>query len=62
MTQPTDEVCRVADALSPERIAPYQRRCGGDLVAAIRLYEWNLSVSAAFYEALSILEVVVRNA
>jgi hypothetical protein len=53
---------RVAEALSPERLAPYRRVVGGDLGSAIELYVWNLAVSGAFYEALGILEVVVRNA
>jgi hypothetical protein len=51
------------DALSPERIAPYLRTAGGgDLDAAVRLYEWNLAISGGLYEALGILEVVLRNA
>lgn len=53
---------RVVDALSPERLAPYLRTTGGDLADAVRLYEWNLTASGAFYEALSVLEVVLRNA
>lgn len=53
---------RVAAALSPERLAPYLRTVGGDLTEAVRLYEWNLAVSGALYEALGILEVVLRNA
>jgi hypothetical protein len=55
-------VADVAAALSPDRLAPYLRAAGGDLDAALRLYEWNLSVSGAMYEALGILEVVLRNA
>lgn len=53
---------RVANALSPERLAPYLGTTSGDLTDAVRLYEWNLAVSGAFYEALGILEVVLRNA
>lgn len=53
---------RIVAALSPERFAPYQRKTGGDLHRAVRLYEWNLAVSGAFHEALGILEVVLRNA
>jgi hypothetical protein len=53
---------RIVAALSPERFAPYLRSAAGDLHAAMRLYEWNLAVSGAFYEALSILEVALRNA
>lgn len=52
----------IATALSPERFAPYLRATGGDLTKAVRLYEWNLAVSGALYEALGILEVVLRNA
>ena len=52
----------IAAVLSPERLAPYLRATGGDLTAAVRLYEWNLAVSGALYEALGILEVALRNA
>jgi hypothetical protein len=53
----------IVAALSPERIAPYLRATGdGDLDVAVRLYEWNLAISGALYEALGILEVVLRNA
>lgn len=53
----------IATALSRERLAPYLRAAGGrDVAAAVRLYEWNLAVSGAMYEALGILEVVLRNA
>jgi hypothetical protein len=53
---------RIAASLSPERFAPYLRSTGGHLHAAVRLYEWNLAASGALYEALGILEVVLRNA
>lgn len=52
----------VAVALSPERLGPYLRAVGGDRNEALRLYEWNLAASGALYEALGILEVVLRNA
>jgi len=52
----------IAAVLSSERLAPYLRATGGDLTAAVRLYEWNLAVSGALYEALGILEVALRNA
>ncbi len=52
----------VADALSAERLAPYRRVTGGALRDALRLYEWNLAASGALYEALGVLEVVLRNA
>jgi len=52
----------IATALSPERLAPYLRVAAGDLAGGVRLYEWNLAASGALYEALGILEVVLRNA
>jgi hypothetical protein len=65
MTTVTDSAANeawVAAALSPERLAPYLGVAGGDLAKAVRLYEWNLAVSGALYEALGVLEVVLRNA
>lgn len=56
------DLARVAVALSTERLAPYLRAASGDLDGALRLYEWNLAVLGGFYEALGILEVVLRNA
>lgn len=44
------------------RLQHYLAECRGDAEAAMRLYEWNMSVSAAFWESLSILEVAMRNA
>lgn len=62
MTESPRDMSRVATALSAERLAPYLRVTNGELAGAIRLYEWNLAVSGAFYEALGVLEVVLRNA
>ncbi|MGO1543734.1 MAG: hypothetical protein ACTHXA_05255 [Gulosibacter sp.] len=56
------EAARVAAALSIDRLGPYLRSADGDIGKAVCLYEWNLAVSGAFYEALGILEVVLRNA
>jgi hypothetical protein len=44
--------------LSVERLAPYRAMCGGDLDAAIALYEWNAEVSAALGKTLGHLEVL----
>jgi len=49
-------------SLSSDRLQPYLRACGGDLTQALRLYEWNVQVSGAFFESLSIVEIAVRNA
>jgi hypothetical protein len=48
--------------LSHERIASYRSAAGGDLVAAIALYEWNSRISGALLETINHVEVVVRNA
>lgn len=45
-----------------DRMAGYVASAGGDAVAALDLYLWNTSVSAACFEDLSLLEVALRNA
>lgn len=47
--------------LSAERLARYLNDTGGDQVAAMELYEWNMAHSEAFYSPLQHLEVVLRN-
>ncbi|WP_143261544.1 Abi family protein [Allokutzneria sp. NRRL B-24872] len=47
--------------LSSDRLAPYVFACGDDQAHALRLYEWNIELSGALYEALAVVEVVVRN-
>lgn len=49
-------------SLSPERMATYVRRAGGNRGKAVQLYTWNTAVSAAFYGPLQGLEVALRNA
>ncbi|MEU5137434.1 hypothetical protein [Streptomyces californicus] len=41
--------------------APYQAAAGSRR-AAVDLYRWNITASAAVYEGLHLLEVVLRNA
>jgi hypothetical protein len=48
--------------LSAERLGPYRAIVGGDLPAALALYEWNARISSALWETISHAEVVVRNA
>lgn len=48
--------------LSQARLGTYVGACGGDLGAALGLYRWNASVSAAFWEVLGHGEVILRNA
>ncbi|MEY3494629.1 MAG: hypothetical protein RL413_2047, partial [Actinomycetota bacterium] len=47
--------------LSPARLATYIDAEAGDLDRAIRLYEWNAAVSAALFEVIGHVEVVLRN-
>lgn len=46
--------------LSAERLTPYHATVGGDLRKALRLYEWNREVAAAFGATLGDLEVMLR--
>ncbi|GAA4472114.1 Abi family protein [Rhodococcus olei] len=48
--------------LTPERLAPYKAAASGDTDRALDLYEWNGRISAAVFEDLGYLEVVLRNA
>jgi hypothetical protein len=52
----------VENRLSPERFAPYLAACGNRRKDAIKLYHWNIRISGALYEAMHVLEVVLRNA
>lgn len=51
----------VRQRLSPDRLARYEA-ASGNLARAMRLYEWNIESSAAFYKVLHGVEVVLRNA
>jgi hypothetical protein len=52
----------ISGALSMPRFAPYLARTSGDVDDALRLYWWNVEISGAFYTALHLLEVSLRNA
>ncbi|MGW2179049.1 hypothetical protein ACWCXX_13335 [Streptomyces sp. NPDC001732] len=47
--------------LAPARLQPYTAAAGSTR-AGIRLYQWNVEASGALYEALHVVEVVLRNA
>ena len=49
-------------SISSGRLAPYIDAGDGTVEAAVRLYELNARLSAAFYSPLQTLEVTVRNA
>jgi hypothetical protein len=63
-TPPADPLAAVLEArLSVDRLAPYRVAVPArDLQAALRLYEWNSAVAAAFFQDLGHLEVLLRNA
>jgi hypothetical protein len=57
-----EEFERLLTAFSPARMEPYIKHCNGDGARALRLYTWNVEVSAALSGPLGCLEVVLRNA
>ena len=57
-----DELLTLEHRISAERFAPYRAATSGDLERALRRYERNTEISAAFWAVLSDLEIVVRNA
>ncbi|MCP3425618.1 hypothetical protein NBM05_06220 [Rothia sp. AR01] len=48
--------------LSIARLASYVKAAEGNRQDAIRLYQWNTELSGAVYQALHVVEVVLRNA
>ncbi|MFD4198790.1 hypothetical protein [Amycolatopsis thermoflava] len=61
MNQSTTLPQLLEQRLSPPRFGPYLAAAGTH-DAALRLYQWNVAASGATYEALHLVEVVVRNA
>lgn len=53
-----DEMIRL---LSVPRLSTYRSASGGDLKAAVELYQWNLEISASLFAAIHYLEVALRN-
>ncbi|MEU4364532.1 hypothetical protein [Promicromonospora sp. NPDC023987] len=51
----------VATLLSPPRLAPYLKASGGNVRAALTLYQWNVEMSSAVYKMLHLVEVFLRN-
>lgn len=49
-------------SLSPERLSPYVAKSDGNKLAAIRLYERNITLSESLYGVLQCLEIALRNA
>lgn len=48
--------------ITPARFAPYLEEAGGEHNGAIALYIWNARISAAAFETLHHVEVILRNA
>lgn len=48
--------------ISEARLSPYLAGTDGNRKQAIQLYQWNIGLSGAVYEALHFFEVVLRNA
>ncbi|MBK9561189.1 MAG: hypothetical protein IPO44_17055 [Candidatus Microthrix sp.] len=52
----------IQEYLSPARFQPYLDACDNDPQLALELYEWNVAISAAFWEVIALVEVTMRNA
>lgn len=60
--QPDPRTGAIINHLSQPRLAPYVAAAGGNIKDGLRLYQWNIDLSGAVYEALHVFEVVLRNA
>ncbi|WP_230595487.1 hypothetical protein [Rhodococcoides fascians] len=52
----------IADLVTRQRLSSYLAASGGDVDAAIALYDWNIEASGAVLSLVSIVEVMARNA
>jgi len=52
---------KIEQRLSPDRLSTYMDVTGGNLLKALDLYKWNIAQSGALFEAIAVVEVVVRN-
>jgi hypothetical protein len=53
---------RLRELLSEARYLGYLKSANGDHARAARLFEWNTSLSAAYWPAIAVVEVAIRNA
>ena len=56
-----DELRELPRVISAPRFATYLQAMGNDIESALKLYQWNLEVSAAFIVPLQVCEVSARN-
>lgn len=61
MCEMSNDPVNVAQRLSPDRLKTYMEATGGNLLRALDLYKWNIALSGALFEAIAVVEVVVRN-
>lgn len=52
----------ISKYISSARLLPYEEVCDHDTKRALKLYQVNLRLSAAFYPLLSLFEIILRNA
>jgi hypothetical protein len=57
-----ENIQKLRDSLSNDRLSTYECAALGDTESALKLYIWNTQISAAFYVPLQGLEVTLRNA
>ena len=57
-----DILTALEDTVSTQRLTPYRNATGADPAAALQLYVWNATVSAALYVPLQGVEITLRNA
>jgi hypothetical protein len=50
------------EQFSLARMEPYEVAAGEDPELTVRLYDWNIQISAAFFEDLGVVEILLRNA
>lgn len=62
MTFTQDQLLRIPHILSEPRFTTYLKHSDNDRVIALRLYQWNLQISAALIVPLHLFEVSLRNA
>lgn len=61
MPEMSNDPVKVLQRLSPDRLSTYMDATGGNLLRALDLYKWNIALSGALFEAIAVVEVVVRN-
>ena len=60
-TYTPERLAALERSITRERLSYYLGKCGDDFERALRMYELNTRISAAFYGPLQGLEILVRN-